>query len=170
MITRVEEGTEWVARRAAKCAAGPGSRAKVVGVAGRLVEFVSDVGAHVRSIYEFQSLFKMAPEAAERRAIRHYFLMSINNLAHARMYYLPTPAAPRKSRRSEGLAAPRHVVARALVAERVFKLPRDAILVGIYSHPCPPGHFLEDLDAVIAKLAAEKRSNVEQQEPQPAYA
>lgn len=75
----------------------------------------------------------------DRAKVRSQFCMSCANLGEFRVYWLP---------------AHRTIMARSVSIRRRFTVPDDAVLVGVYSAPCPASHFLEDLDDVIAKVGS----------------
>lgn len=74
----------------------------------------------------------------EARRIRRYFTNALWKKLCAEFYWLP------ESRR---------VLSLERGASRTDSLPRAAILIGIYRHPCDAALFLEDLNDKIDQLA-----------------
>lgn len=72
----------------------------------------------------------------DRAQVRSQFTMSCANLGAFRVYWMP---------------ARRRIVARSESCTRQFAIPDGAILVGVYSSPCPPRTFFDDLDELIAR-------------------
>lgn len=110
-----------------------GERVRVLDTGGGYVAYVKANGAarhvHHRTFRrEFQPLY-------DRRAVKSQFSMSCANLAEFRAYW--TPGA-------------RKMVARSVSCQREFRIPADAILIGLYAHPFNADQFLADLDCVIA--------------------
>lgn len=75
----------------------------------------------------------------DRAAMRQQFTMSLANLGRFRVYWLPEH---------------RRIMARSISCIRQFRVPPGAELVGVYTSPCRPDQFFDDLDDLIRRLAA----------------
>ena len=83
------------------------------------------------------------PSALERRRFTRQFSMTLANLSHVEIWFLPS------SRQITARATPPLLKRNH---ERKFALPRNARFVGEYAHPCKAADFLTDLDDTIAKI------------------
>ena len=79
---------------------------------------------------------RLSPD--ERAAIRRYFVKALSSLQSMDLYYCPTR---------------RFILVRSPAAMKRHPLPDDATLVGSYAHPFGGDDFLEDLDALLVRVA-----------------
>ena len=120
-----------------------GERGRVLGTAGGYVRYrLGDAAAMVAHHLTFRRAFALI---YDRRAVKSQFSMSCANLAEFRAYW--TPGA-------------RKLVARSVSCQREFRIPADAILVGLYAHPFNADAFLADLDCVLANLERQQAGRV----------
>lgn len=104
--------------------------------AERYVQFTDALGARFL-VPEGEFRARFTP-IYDRQGLRSQFQMSIANLDRFHVYWIA----------DEG-----RILARSIGCRRQFQIPAGAKLVGLYSHPCTPEAFFDDLDELI-RLAA----------------
>lgn len=116
--------------------AADGLRATVRCAAARHVSFASPFGPMILHERDFRARFE---PVYDRACMRQQFTMSLANLGRFRVYWLPEH---------------RRIMARSISCIRQFRVPPGAELVGVYTSPCRPDQFFDDLDDLIRRLAA----------------
>lgn len=113
-----------------------GNRVRVLGTAGGYVRYVHVEGPPAMLAHHAAFRTHYSP-LYDRRQVKSQFSMSACNLPEFKAYWLPEK---------------RKMLARSIACQRQFRIPADAIEIGLYAHPFNADAFLADLDCVIASL------------------